>query len=68
MSYLSKSVPISEKYLLTLEEAAAYFNVGEKKLRELTDGENCPYVLFCGSKRLIKRVKFQNYLEKLFSI
>ena len=40
----------------------------EKKLKELTDGENCPYVLFCGCKRLIKRVKFQNYLEKLFSI
>lgn len=43
---MSKSIPISEKYLLTLEEAAASFNLGEKKLRELTDGENCPYVLF----------------------
>lgn len=65
---MSKSIPISEKYLLTLEEAAAYFNVGEKKLKEMTDGDNCPYVLFCENKRLIKRVKFQNYLERLFSI
>lgn len=65
---MSKEVPISEKCLLTLTEAAAYFNIGEKKLKELTDEDNCPYVLFCGSKRLIKRERFQRYLDKLFSI
>ena len=46
-------VPIAQKANLTLHEAAAYFNIGEKKLRQLTEGDRCPFVLYCGSKRLI---------------
>ena len=38
-------VPISKKAFLTVHEAAAYFNIGEKKLRELTNGDRCPFVL-----------------------
>ena len=34
-----KEVPIWEKSNLTIEEAAAYFNIGMAKLRELTDKE-----------------------------
>ena len=30
-------VPIWEKYTLTIEEAAKYFRIGEKKLRQLAD-------------------------------
>ena len=47
-----RSVPGWEKSMLTLKEAAQYFGIGINKLRELTDAENCPYVLFVGSKRL----------------
>lgn len=61
-------VPIAQKANLTLHEAAAYFNIGEKKLRQFTEGDRCPFVLYCGSKRLIKREMFQSYLEKQFSI
>ena len=61
-------VPIYEKANLTLQEAAAYFNIGEKKIREITEGDRCPYVLYCGTKRLIKREKFKDYLEKQFSV
>ena len=61
-------VPISTKAYLTIHEAASYFNIGEKKLRELTGGDRCPYVLYCGSKRLIKREQFKNYLDRQFSI
>ena len=50
-------VPIYEKSNLTLEEAAAYFNIGVNKLRQLTDDDKCPFVLWVGSKRLIKRKK-----------
>ena len=60
-------VPISEKANLTLEEAAAYFNIGMDKIREITN-ENCRLVLWCGSKRLIKRKLFEEYLDKAFSI
>ena len=62
-------VPIYEKSNLTLEEAAAYFNIGVNKLRQLTDDDKCPFVLWVGSKRLIKRKKMDEYLSKsLFSI
>ncbi len=61
-------VPIWEKANLTLEEAAAYFNIGINKLRELTDSDDCPYVLWVGNKRLIKKQKMTEYLSKVFSI
>ena len=32
-----KEIPIWEKHNLTLEEAAAYYNIGVGKLRELTN-------------------------------
>lgn len=61
-------VPIHEKSNLTLEEAAAYFNVGINKLREITEPETCPFVLWVGSKRLIKRRVLEEYLTKAYSI
>ena len=61
-------VPIWEKTMLTLEEAAAYSGIGVHKLRQLTDAKNCPFILWNGNKRLIKRRKFDEYIEKLYSI
>lgn len=61
-------VPIYEKSNLTLEEAAAYFNIGANKLRDLTEIKNCSFVLWVGNKRLIKRKKLDEYLEKMYSI
>ena len=65
---MKKEVSIAEKSLLTPEEAAVYFNIGVNKVRSLTDGENCPYVLWSGNRRLIKRKPFEEYLYKKFSI
>lgn len=65
---MTQEVPIWEKSNLTLEEAAAYFGIGTAKLRQLTDEENCNFVLFNGSKRLIKRKPLEKYLESEFSI
>lgn len=65
---MKQEIPIWEKSNLTIDEAAAYFNIGIKKLKELTDDESSPYVLWVGSKRLIKRIPFENYLYKLYSI
>ena len=55
-------VPIWEKYCLTLDEAAAYFGIGVNKLREMSDEPNCQFVIFNGSKRLIKRRKLEENL------
>lgn len=63
-----KQVPIWEKSNLTLEEAAAYSNIGINRLRKLTEDENCSFVLWVGSKRLIKRKLLDNYIENMYSI
>ena len=60
--------PVWEKANLTLEEAAAYSNIGINRLRELSDGDQCPFVLFVGNKRLIKRKQFDAYLAEAYSI
>ena len=43
---MKKEIPIWEKSNLTIEEAAAYFNIGENKLRKLAADESCTFVLW----------------------
>ena len=62
-------IPLWEKANLTLEEAAAYYNIGVNKLRTLTDSTECDkYVLWVGNKRLIKRKPFETYLAGQYSV
>ena len=65
---MKHEVLIWEKANLTIEEAAAYFGIGMNKLRELTEDEHCKFVLYVGTKRLIKRRLFEQYLEQAYSI
>ena len=61
-------IPIWEKSNLALEEAAAYSGIGINKLRKLSDSESCPFVLWIGSKRLIKRRKLDEYTDRMYSL
>ncbi|MBP1561765.1 MAG: excisionase family DNA-binding protein [Oscillospiraceae bacterium] len=61
-------VPIWNRSCLTLEEAAAYSGIGRDKLRTMSDRDDCTFVLWNGSKRLINRKKLDKYLESVFSI
>ena len=61
-------VPIWEKANLTLEEAAVYSGIGQAKLRELSNDENCSFVLWNGTKRLFKRKKLDEFIERAYSI
>ena len=65
---MRKEVPIWEKSNLTLEEAAVYSGIGINKLRKMTDREDCTFVLWIGTKRLIKRRKLDEYVEKAYTI
>lgn len=62
------NVPVWEKTTLTLEEAAAYSGIGINKLRDVTNEKNCRFVLWVGTKRLIKRKAFEQFIEESFSI
>ena len=61
-------IPIWEKSNLTIDEAAAYTGIGTKKLRELSGEEDCEFVIWIGSKRLIKRRKLDEYIDGMYSI
>lgn len=59
----------SEKYLLTIEEAAAYFGIGQKKLRKLAEEHShADFVLKNGANTKIKRKKFEQFLDRTDSI
>ena len=59
-----ETVPIWEKVLLTVEEAAEYSNIGINKLHEKTNNPKCTYVFHVGKKKLIKRKKFEEYISR----
>lgn len=63
-----KEVPIKDKLNLTIEEAAAYSNIGINKLRSMADEPSCPFVLYIGRRKVIKRREFERYLEKAVEI
>jgi len=58
----NNNVPIREKYLLTIKEAAAYFNIGVKKMRRLAEDHLGVYSVYSGNRYLIIRPKFEAYL------
>lgn len=68
MSNNRLDVPIWEKVTLTKEEAAAYSHVGINKLEELLKIPNCPFVLYVGKKKLIKRREFEKFLSENIEI
>ena len=63
-----KEVPIWEKTTLSIDEAAKLTHIGVGKIRTLTNSDDCPFVLWVGNKRLIKRKRFEEFLDKQFSI
>ena len=63
-----KEVPIWEKTNLTLEEAAAYSGIGINKLREITNNDRCDFVLWVGTKRLIKRKQLDKFTAQCYSL
>lgn len=62
-------VPIWEKYTLTIEEAAAYFRIGEGKLRQIVgENRNADFLLWNGSRPQIKRKKFESVIDGMHDI
>ncbi len=62
------AVPIWQKSNLPLEEAAAYTGIGINKRRDMSNDESCQYVLWVGTRRMLKRRKLDEYLDNAFSV
>ena len=59
-------VPIWEKYTLTIEEAARYFRIGEKKLRKLVEeNPDAGWLIMNGNRAQIKRRQFEKVIDSL---
>ena len=58
-----EKVPIYLKTTLTIREAAEYSNVGINKIEELLKKPNCTFVLYVGTKKLVKRKEFEQFLS-----
>lgn len=62
-------IPINEKFTLSVEEAAAYFRIGENKLRRLVnENPDAAYILWNGNRPQIKRIKFEKMIDELNTI
>ena len=62
-------IPSWKKYTLSVEEAAVYFRIGENKLRSLiNENKSADYLLWNGSRALIKREKFERFVDELETI
>ena len=58
-------IPFWERDTMSVEEAAAYFRVGENKLRKLISEDNdADYILWNGNRPQIKRKKFEEYIDR----
>ena len=57
-------IPWWEKYTLSIEEAAAYFRIGENKLRNLCNANrDADFILWNGNRPQIKRGMFSDFID-----
>ena len=61
-------IPVGEKYMLSINEAAQYFNIGIKKMRRLAEDNIGDFAVYNGNRRLIIREKFEEFLQRSSSI
>ena len=58
-------IPVWRKYTLSVQEAAKYFHIGDKKLRKLIDeNPDADFILWNGTRPQIKRRLFEQYLDE----
>lgn len=58
------TVPVNEKYMLTIKEASEYFSIGVKKMRRLAEDNLGRFAVYSGNRYLIIRTKFEKFIEE----
>ena len=65
----SIDIPIWKRYLLSVTEAAQFYHIGEKRLRQIVDiHPNGEFYLLVGNKVLFKKEKFEQFLAESTTI
>ena len=66
---MKPTVPIWQKFTLTVDEAAVYFRIGENKLQQImSENRNADFILWNGNRPQIKRQKFEDFINNLHNI
>lgn len=64
-----KRVPLWEKYALTVDQAAEYFGIGQKKIRNMICiYKDAKWYMLNGERTLIKRKLFEEFLNETQAI
>ena len=63
-----ENVPIENKIALTIPEAAELSNIGQNKISNLLRLPNCPFVLYVGARKLVKRKEFEYFISSKYEI
>lgn len=63
MSEIIQSVPIYLKPTLSIREAAEYSGIGINTIESLLRDPRCPFLILIGTKKMVRRTKFDEYLE-----
>ena len=58
-----EKLALNEKYMLSIFEAGAYFNIGVKKMRRLAEDNLGTFAVYSGNRYLIIRAKFEEFLQ-----
>ncbi|GFI15460.1 hypothetical protein IMSAGC009_00619 [Lachnospiraceae bacterium] len=58
----NKQESLKDKYMLTVKEAAFYFNIGTKKMRRIAEDNLGSIAVYSGNRFLIIRPKFEDFI------
>lgn len=64
MQNTTNAIPIYLKLALTIKEAAGYSNIGINKIESMLRTPHCPFILFVGTKKLVKRKEFEDCISE----
>jgi hypothetical protein len=53
------------KLCLTISEAVAYSGLSRYRIASMLKEPNCPFVLYVGSKKMVKRAEFDHFIHNV---
>ena len=66
---MESKIPVWRKYSLNVSEAAEYYGIGEKRLRQLAyENHGSDFILEIGTHIRFKRKLFEEYLDSSDSL
>lgn len=61
-------IPLNLKLTMTVKEAVQYSNIGINRIDRMLRSPNCPFVLYVGTKKLVKRKEFEQFISNKLTI